>query len=421
MGMSISYTTYGCTMNQGDTEIIKALLDGEVKEGGLGSEGKDIAIINSCAVIGITQRKILRNIKALKEKGKKVIVTGCLPAIIRDELEIAGADSIIGARSLASFPGALISMNYGDFRQYLEADGLIKAGIPKKREPGIIARIPIAEGCLGACSYCCTRFARGRLRSFPAKAIVREVEEAIGQGYREIELTAQDTGVYGKDIGMRLPELLVRICNIPGDFRIRVGMMNPQFALEILEDLIESFNHEKVYKFIHVPVQSGDDRVLEDMNRGHSAEDFRKIAEGFRTEFPDITISTDIIVGYPTETREDFNKSLELIKDIRPDVLNITRYSPRPHTPAEKLKDTLERTKKERSRELARLKEEFGEKDNRRFIGKKMRVLIVENGKNGTMVGRADNYKQVIVEEGKLGEFIDGIITDSTSNYLLAL
>ena len=218
-----------------------------------------------------------------------------------------------------------------------------------------------------------------------------------------------------------LPELLERISEIEGDFRVRVGMMNPHHAVRMLDDLVEAFRSEKIYKFVHVPVQSGDEKVLKDMGRAHTVEDYEEVVSTFRRNFDDVMISTDIIVGFPTETEEAFVKSYELIRRTEPEIVNITRFSKRPFTPASKLKDIPDWIKKERSRRLTRLAREIGLKRNRRFLGKRLRVLVTKRGKGDTFMARADSYRPVIVSEGRLGEFLTVEVVDCTFNYLRAL
>jgi MiaB-like tRNA modifying enzyme len=279
--------------------------------------------------------------------------------------------------------------------------------------------VPISEGCLGYCSYCAARIARGRLRSYPAEHIIKEIEECIRDGFKEIQLTAQDTGVYGFDIGSNLPNLLKRISKIDGDFRVRVGMMNPGYTRKIMRELIEAFRSRKIYKFIHVPVQSGDNTVLKDMKRNYSVNDFVELVTAFKRAFSDVVLSTDIIVGYPTETEESFTKSVELVEKIKPDIINITRFSKREGTEAYGLKDLPGWIKKERSRLLTEIHRRIGEDINRQFLGREFEVLITKKGKNGTFLARTDSYRPVVVKSGKIGEFVRVEITDCNPYYLV--
>jgi MiaB-like tRNA modifying enzyme len=416
--MKVYIETYGCTMNQGDSEIIRALVPREHELVGDPREC-DVVVINSCGVIRYTERKILRRVSILKDSGKKVLVTGCLPKINVEGIVDSGADAILPARGIGYIGEALQELSRNKRFLKDEENGFEKAGIPKVRGSSSIAIVPIAEGCLGGCSYCATRFARGRLRSFELERIVKEVEECVARGYRELQLTAQDTAVYGRDKGGSLPELLRRVCEIKGEFRIRIGMMNPRYAVEILDELIEACRDEKVYKFFHIPLQSGDDRVLRHMNRGYTVGDFIGIVKALMRNFPRLTISTDVIVGYPTESKESFQKTYDLIGAIKPDILNITRFSPRPGTGAFGLKDMPDRYKKERSRKLTSLHKNISLKINKKLIGKEFDVLITENGKNDSLLGRTDFYKQVVIKNGIIGEIKKTRIIDAKYNYLI--
>ncbi len=429
--MKVYIETYGCTMNQGDTGVMIGIIE---KEHELVDDARDcdVAVINSCGVIGFTERKVLKRVSWLRENNKKVVVAGCLPGINPNAVRDSMADAVITPKNLFQINRAIdTALNVrsssplpGQESHAIEGQDIINVDPRRfrKRLNKTTAIVPIAVGCLGKCSYCGTRLVRGRLKSFEPDAIIDEVRGCVRHGIREVRLTGQDTGVYGIDragLSPRLPDLLEKISKIPGEFRVRVGMMNPQYVLEILDELVESFRNEKIYKFLHVPVQSGDDRVLEDMRRGYTADDFRAIVRSFQERFNDLTLSTDIIVGYPTEDEESFRKTLDLIEEVRPDIINITRFSKRPNTPAAKLKDMPDRYKKERSRKLTALHKKIGTENNKRFIGRVVKVLITENGKNGTLLGRTGAYRQVVLDQGRYGKFVRVKITGATATYLI--
>lgn len=272
-----------------------------------------------------------------------------------------------------------------------------------------------------SCSYCITSLARGKLKSYPMEEIVKDVCSAIKQGCKEIQLTAQDTGSYGLDTGHNLGELLSNICKINGDYRIRVGMMNPYTVMKNIDSIIRSYDDLKIYKFLHLPVQSGDNDILKKMNRKYTTDDFLKIVGKFRKRYPDITISTDVIVGFPTETDEQFRNTIDLLKNVNPDVVNITRFSARPNTKAKFLKGRI-RTEiaKERSKILTDLCSEISKENNQRHIERNYNVLITERGKKNTFVGRTENYKPVVLKENvSLGDIVDVRIIDAASTHLV--
>ncbi|WP_457550681.1 tRNA (N(6)-L-threonylcarbamoyladenosine(37)-C(2))-methylthiotransferase [Archaeoglobus sp.] len=421
--VKVCIETYGCTMNQSDSDIMRGIVSKnfELVES---VDVADVVIINSCGVVDFTERKILKRAESLKRLGKKVVMAGCLPRIVTKKcLEVS--DALVSPDNVHVIDLVVKSVLKGEKPIIIDRTSIDKSEISRikwRLRENAIAIVSIAEGCTGRCSFCATRFARGRLRSFKLESIVEEVRRCVENGFKEIQITSQDTGAYGLDKGKyMLPDLLRAISEIEGDFRVRVGMMNPRHAVEMLDDLLNAFESEKIYKFIHVPVQSGDEKVLRDMNRDHSVEDFVEVVRDFRRRFDEVMVSTDVIVGFPTETEEAFLRTYELIRDVEPDIVNITRFSKRPFTPAFKLKEIHGWIVKERSRKLTELARGIGIKRNRRFIGKRLRVLITKNGKKGTKLARTDSYRPVVVREGNIGEFINVRIVDCAFNYLVGV
>ncbi|MCD6148217.1 tRNA (N(6)-L-threonylcarbamoyladenosine(37)-C(2))-methylthiotransferase [bacterium] len=404
--------TYGCTMNKGDTEIMIGYLGDLYTED---MDKADIVIVNSCGVKIQTERKILRRINELCNS-KKVIVAGCLPKINPESID-ERVYGILDPQSVHRIREIIDKVSKGE-RVKIFSENTDKSFLKKKRK-GITAIIPISEGCTGKCAYCGTKLARGNLLSFDFEKLVEEAREVVNNGYKEILLTSQDTGCYGFDKGHTLPELLNRITDIEGKFRIRVGMMNPDNVLKILDDLIEAYRSEKIYKFLHIPVQSGDDYILKKMRRNYTVDDFEYIVNRFRKEIKNIAICTDIIVGFPGESEENFQNTVELIKRIRPDKINVTRYSIRPNTEAAKMKQVYGWVKKERSRAMHKLRMEIGYEKNKKYVGKKHEVLITEEGKRN-MVGKMFNYKSVVLN-GNIGEFKVVKIKKAAPTYLMAV
>ncbi len=406
---TISITTYGCAMNQSDSERIAGILrenNFEISDDG------EILILNTCSVKTPTERKIIKKLKELEISERKVIVSGCLPAANPDIADKFKNFSFIG-NNIIDIVDAVKSISEG--KRFIKLSGLKnKFCIPGIRQNPVVEIVPIAEGCLGSCSYCQTRLARGNLHSYPTNEIVRQIQNAVSSGVKEIWITAQDTGAYGIDTGENLPDLLERICEISYDFRVRIGMMNPNHVLDFLDELISVYKNDKIYKFLHIPVQSGDDKILRDMKRDYKVEDFKRIVEEFRNNF-DITISTDVITGFPTETEKEFENTLNLIKEIRPDVLNISRFWPRPGTSAEKLNQHHGRVTKSRSRRMNNLFGELGLEQNRKWVGWRGRALVSEKTENG-FFARNFAYKPIILKskENLFGRSVDVKITDST-------
>ncbi|MHC1566539.1 MAG: tRNA (N(6)-L-threonylcarbamoyladenosine(37)-C(2))-methylthiotransferase [Candidatus Syntropharchaeia archaeon] len=385
--------TYGCTANQGDSKRIEAMLKKEGHEKVEMVENADVVIVNTCIVTKRTELNVIKRICQLKNK--KLVVAGCMPAVFPELIfQNVGKVETIALESLD---------NLFDYES-----------------EGVIGTVNISRGCIGNCSYCIVKKARGDLLSYPPEKILRSVRALVERGVKEVRITAQDCSAYGLDIGRRFPELLEMLCDIEGNFRIRVGMMNPSTIKEILDDLIDVFENEKVFKFLHAPVQSGSNRVLKKMRRDYTVEEFVEIVDSFRRRFDEITISTDFIVGFPTETEEDFEESLNLLRRIEAEKVNITRFSRRPGTEAAKMKDILERIKKERSRKFTRLYHEIAEEKNRRLIGKKLHVLITERGKKRGVIGRDSAYRNVVIgEDLSLGSEVEVVVTGARSTYLI--
>ncbi len=401
--------SYGCTMNYGEGEQLSKKMDslGHVRVDSV-SEA-DIVILNTCTVVETTEKNMIRRMGDLKRQGKKVIVTGCMAKVQPKRIMIRLPDSIIIPPDRYDEFADLVSEEYGCSEP---------VAAPKY---GMSAILPIAQGCLGNCSYCITRFARGHLRSYPEDELVKEFDTMLDQGAKEILITAQDTACYGKDIGTDLPHLIERFLEREGDYRIRIGMMNPNFLGPIADRLIDLMEDRRLYRFLHIPVQSGSDDVLRNMRRRYTAEEFLDLVERMRARCPDISISTDMITGFPGETEDDHRKSVELIRKLHADTVNITRFSVRPGTDAASMKDQIQgNVSKERSTELTETKMEVEYGVNEKLIGRRFRVLVTEKGKEGTVITRTENYRPVGIDEDiPLGTFLDVEVTSCASTYVV--
>lgn len=340
--MKIFIKTYGCQANISDSEQLAGLLDKD-NEIINSIEESDLVIVNTCSVKDKTQNKEIEFIKNIP-KDKKIFVGGCLTKTIDIRKHRKNIDSVFDTNSITKVPE--IIKNPSDLFSDNKEE---KINLPRIRKDKNIARIVIQEGCLNKCSFCATKLARGNLKSYRIGDIKREVKKAVEEGCKKIYLTGQDLGCYGFDIRTNLPELLDELTSIEGDFKIRVGMMNPWHAIKILDKLIISYKNPKIMKFLHIPVQSGSEKILKHMKRMHTVETFKIIVKKFKEEIPEIDIASDIIVGYPEETENDFNQTLNLIKEIKPDVLNISRFASRPGTMAYKLRKLSSEESKRRS------------------------------------------------------------------------
>jgi len=405
--------TYGCTFNKSDSQAMMHILGKRVADS---EDQADIVIFNTCGVKLQTENKVLKDIRAMLGK-KRIIVAGCLPFIDPDAIP-NDVDAVMGPDQIQNIASIVDDVEQGRRLRLARHEIKCPKLLPQCHR-GVTAIIPISLGCKGSCTYCATKFARGDLRSYPRQEIVSGIEALYKEGYREFQLTSQDTGCYGMDIGSDLPSLLSSISALDGDFRVRVGMLNPNHAFKMLDELLESYESDKIFKFLHLPVQSGSDSVLKDMNRFYTTDNYLEMVDAFRDRYPGIYIATDIIVGFPGESEEDFQMTLDLTIASRPDKVNITRYSVRPGTVAADMKQFPDRIKKDRSRVLSRLVHNISGEINQGYVGKDIDVLVVEEGKKGRMVGRMENYKPVICD-GYKGEFKKVRISEATSTYLVA-
>ncbi len=396
--------TFGCAVSQAESEIIAGI----IAERGLMEA--DVVVVNTCTVKSPTETKIVRLLRKLEAEGRRVVVAGCMPSARPGLADEFPAFSFIGVNTHDVADAVKAASDGG--RLVRIAEPADKTALPRRLMNRAVGIVPIAEGCLGGCSYCQTRLARGGLKSCPPRSIIRQVEEMLSCGVREVWLTGQDTGAYGLDLKTNLPKLLNALSGVEGDFMMRVGMMNPDHAAGMLDELLESYRSPKVYGFLHLPVQSGDDRVLKDMNRKYTVDDFRAVAAAFRRI--GATLSTDVIVGYPTESEGAFENTVALIEEAKPDILNSTRYWPRPGTAAAALRQLPGGTVKARSRRMADVFKRVGLERNGRWAGWRGSCLVSEENPDGTCTARNRWYKPIVVPGGVLGERIEVEVTGHT-------
>ena len=371
---SVYIETYGCRYNFGDTAKLIEILKYKGSTFVDSAEAADAVIINTCTVVGPTERRMLRRLSRFRDYD--LYVTGCMPEVQRDAIFAVCTPTIL--------PSETIHKEYQSIRTV---------------GGGGVAIVQVAQGCLGRCTYCLTRIARGSLKSFPEEEIQAEILKHANTGTPEIQITAQDVSCWGRDIGKSLPDLLNGIGDLPGRFMIRVGMMNPATVKGILDDLVDAYASDRIFKFVHLPVQSGSDAILDQMRRGYTVADFEEIVAAFKNRFPKITLATDMIVGFPGETPEDFSASLELIERVRPNKVNITRYSQRPFTALSSKEDFPEWVKKDRSRTMNSLTEKVYASINAGCLEKQVAFRVTETIKKGSVMARASNYLGIVINE----------------------
>jgi len=409
---------YGCSASFADSEMISGL----ILNGGHSlvdnSSESDLNIVVTCSVKDSTANKMMHRIKSLKTK--PLIVAGCLPKAEKDTVEKFSANaSLLGPNSLGKTLQVINSTLNGRKQIALEDSDLSKIGLPKVRLNSTIGIVEIASGCMSECTFCQTKLSKGDLSSYRLGDIVRQVQTEIKEGCKEVWLTSTDNGCYGLDIGTDLPSLVNAVTEIPEKFMVRIGMMNPMYMSRIKENLVEAYDNNKVFKFLHIPVQSGSDKVLHDMKRGHTAGTFKKIVKRVKERFGNFTISTDIIVGFPSETEEDFQKTISLLDETKPDVVNLSKYSARPGTDAAGWEQINAAEVKRRSKIIFEQISKLSMESNQKWIGWKGKVLFDEKTDEG-IKGRNFAYKPIsVVDEVDLGQSHIVEITNATVKRLV--
>lgn len=421
--VKVAIETFGCTFNKADSQIMAGKLSDAGMELVEDIVDADVIIVNTCYVKQPTENKVTTRIQKLQKNypDKKVVVSGCMVEIDPKKLDKIADISTnwIGPHQLNKTVDVVNASLEG---QLLRQTGLTKdskVGLNKIKDDPFIHIIQICEGCLGVCSFCCTRLARGPLHSYPISEIKAEAQKAIDSGCVEIELTAQDTAAFGHDSGEKLSSLIKEVANLDGNFRIRVGMMHPKNIFDDVDELIDAFKLPNVYKFIHLPVQTGSDKVLKEMNRRHTIEEYIDFVKKIRNSIPEITLATDIIVGYPTETDEDFQKTINLLEEIKPNLIHLSKYRHREGALSSSLEEIPHSLMKQRSKKLSEIKEKITNDENKHLLGKVLNILIVQKGSKGGYIGKSDSYLPVVVDNAEIGTFIKVKITKTTSTYLI--
>ena len=398
--MRVYIETYGCALNRGDSALMKSVLIRSGHEIVDNPEDADVIVINTCVVRYDTEVRMFKRISELAKisRGKKLIVAGCMARTLPYTIHRYAPSAILlspqNIHRVAEVVerGTLGSLYIDGVRTYPD--------VPVYAE-GVKATIPVAEGCLDRCSFCIVRIARPVLRSIAIERVVSTVKELVSQGVKEIEITAQDLGVYGYDLYGRpaVTDLLREILDkVQGDYMVRLGQMNPRWVVKYIDELIELMKDRRVYKYLHLPVQSGDNKVLEIMKRGYTVELFYSIVKELRRKIPGVQIATDVIVGHPGEDEEAFKNTLRLLEELEIDRVHIARFSPRPFTPAAAMPQVPDPVKKRRSKEAEKLYEAVGLRLNLEYLGAYAETLVSERGfRKGTVIGRLYNYRPVVI------------------------
>lgn len=364
-------------------------------------DDSNIIVINICTVKG--DDVSLSQVKKIVEEHpyKSLIIAGCIPLHMVKKLRKAAPKCGMITTSNIDKILEIIeeTINENPF-QILSQEKLNKTSFSRVRKNKLIGIIPISNSCLGNCTYCSVKAIKGDFYSFPEEEIIDDIKKAVSEGCKEIWLTSQDNGCYGKDIDSNLVKLLERIITIEGKFHIRLGMMNPNQILPYIDDLVEVMKNPKFFRFVHIPVQSGSDEILKKMNRKYTSKDYKTIIKKFKEGIPNINVATDVIVGFPEESGDNFEETINLVKETQPDSVYISKYRRRPKTKAYKMKQVDSDLIKTRVNRLNSAFEWGSYENNKKWIGWEGVVLIDEEGKDNTWVGRNIYYKPIIIPKG---------------------
>ena len=426
MSRTFHITTFGCQMNEHDSEVI----DGLLTERGFSSvkERKDasIVIINTCSVRDNADKRFFGTLGQLKKRKESdpsfiVCVCGCMMqqqrVVDTIKAKYPWVDVIFGTNSIHHIPELIekVAIEKEKVVDIIENTEEIVEGLPAKRLFDHKALVNIMFGCNNFCTYCIVPYTRGREKSREPEAIVAEVKGLVADGVKEIMLLGQNVNSYDGN-GTSFAELLKMLNDVDGLERIRFMTSNPK---DLSDELIEAFAVcDKLCRNLHLPIQSGSNRVLKRMNRKYTREDYLKLIEKLRKTVPDITLSTDIIVGFPGETNEDFEETLSIVKEVEYDSAFTFIYSIRKGTPAEKFEDQIEESEKHRRFDLlVNAVNEISEKNNKAYQDRVEKVLVDGVSKNdkSTLTGRTDGFKLVNFAGKKelIGSIVDVKITDA--------
>lgn len=428
-GKKYNITTFGCQMNEHDSERISYILEDLGYTLTDDRNEADFILFNTCLVRENAELKLYGQVSSLKklkeENPEKIIaVSGCMmqTSVAREVIEKKHkeVDIIFGTKNINSLPDLLFKyLETGERVIDVSEDNVKDDYVNYNSKNNFQAYVNIMTGCDNFCSYCIVPQSRGREESRRPSHIIEEIENLVNNGYKEITLLGQNVNSYGNksDFNVTFPELLERCAQIEGLERLRFTTSHPK---DLSDDLIRVIKeNNNICNYFHLPMQSGSDKVLKDMNRKYNKEQYLEKARKLREEIPNIAISTDIIVGYPTETEEDFQETLDVCRKVGFDTAFTFKYSPRPKTKAAKLETIDEKIVQDRfDRLLDTLYPVFNEK-NKEYIGKVVDVLLESESKNNknVLTGRTDTFKLVHVEADKklIGQIVKVKITDNTS------
>ncbi|KAK7099629.1 threonylcarbamoyladenosine tRNA methylthiotransferase-like [Littorina saxatilis] len=418
--------TWGCSHNNSDSEYMAGQLAAYGFRITDSKEDADLWLLNSCTVKSPAEDHFRNEITQAQKLDKRLVLAGCVPQGQPNGQYMQGL-SVVGVQQIdrvvevveETLKGHTVRL-FGQKKQSGKKSGGAALSLPKIRKNPLIEIIAINTGCLNQCTYCKTKHARGDLGSYRPEEIVERARQSFAEGVVEIWLTSEDLGAYGHDIGVTLPELLWQLVEvIPQGARMRLGMTNPPYILEHLEEIAKILNHPRVYSFLHVPVQAASDSVLMDMKREYCCADFRHVADFLKARVPDVTIATDIICGFPTETEKDFEETMELVQQYKFPSLFINQFFPRPGTPAAKMHRIPPPEVKQRTKKVSELFQSYHPYTHK--LGEKQQVLVTEISHDKQyFVAHNKSYDQVLVpkDEDLMGKMVEVEIVETGKHYL---
>ena len=420
--------TYGCQQNEADSERIRGMLSQCGYTMTDSPEGADVVVMNTCAIREHAEQRVFGNLGALthtkrRHPRQKIFLCGCMAGqehvVDRIKKSYPHVDGVFSTHHLWRFPALLHRVLFEGKRTYFTQDeaGSIAEGLPQLRDNKLKAWVSIMYGCNNFCTYCIVPYVRGRERSRKSADILNECRQLIAAGAKEITLLGQNVNSYGKDLdeGLDFSDLLTQIAEIPGDFLIRFMTSHPRDAGKKLFDTMAA--SPKIAKQLHLPFQSGSSRVLKAMNRHYDREQYLELIRYAKSVMPDLVLTSDVIVGFPGETEEEFQQTLSLIELVRYDALFTFIFSPRAGTPAAKMDDpTTKEEKNDRFDRLCALQNSISEQIHQTYIGKNLRCLV--DGTDKTQLTARTEGGRLVRLDGDpalIGSFVDVTITGATT------
>ena len=404
--------TIGCQMNKVDSERLAAFLESADFKTTPQATKAGVVIINTCGVRQMAEDRVYGLVNTIRKKNKtgKIIIAGCLSQRPDVQKRLAGrADLFLPINEMLQLPDLLSGREFTPFFSLDEVrlkQGEKYLDIVPKHESAFTAYVPIGNGCNNFCSYCVVPYARGREVYRPAREVIKEVKELAGKGYKEVVLIAQNVNSY-HDRNYDFPKLLRELIKVPGKFWLRFSSSHPK---DMSDELIKVMgSSDKVCAHLHLAVQSGDDAILKAMNRKYTAAHFENLIKKVRAAKRDIAITTDVIVGFPGETKIQFNNTVKLFKKIKFDLAYIAQYSPRPGTVSWKMPDNVVRAEKERRAKLINeILKVTALKNNQAYLNRTVEVLVEGKNKRGKYYGKTGSYKVVLINGAKTGRRLVG-------------